>query len=229
MKNLKLTIIIICLSGLRVSAQDSTKTMYNEIGFNTVSLIKQLISNNPSNTLNQLPYDIFYNFYFDQQLGLRFGLGLSSVNTSSKIDGETDPRTNKQLGLTTRLGVNNNFVRQNRLTLNCFADVLYENFSTKTVNTFTSQSFPNPVISTKSTSTDILTGIGAQVGVGLKYNIYKHLSLYAEVPIGFITENTTSKVLLEQSGSAPDNSTNKSSSTTIKITIPTTVYLVLRF
>lgn len=42
-----------------VPAQDTTKIINQEIGFNTVSLVKQLISNAPSNTLATLPYDFF--------------------------------------------------------------------------------------------------------------------------------------------------------------------------
>ena len=229
MKKFRLFVSLFILSTFTVSAQDTTKALHHEIGFNTVSLIKQLISNNPSNTLSQLPYDIFYNLYFNEKVGLRLGLGILNVNSSIEIEGQKEPRKNNQLGLNLRFGVSNNFVKQNRLTLNAFGDVLYGNFSLKTINTSTSQSFPNPVVSTKITSSEVVTGVGAQIGVGVKYTLYKNLSVYAEVPFGFMTETSTSKLTVEETGSPADNTTTKSNSSSLRITIPTTVYLVLRF
>lgn len=229
MKNLRLLILVLCFATSAAFSQDSTRFIRHEIGFNTVSLIKQLISNNPGNTLDQLPYDLFYNYYFSEKTGMRVGLGVLNLNTSTEIEGQKDPRTNNQLGLNVRLGLTNNFIRQNRLTLNAFADVLYENVSLKTANTSTSQSFPNPVTTTKITSNDVTTGIGAQLGVGVKYCIYKHLCVYAEVPLSFLAESTTSKLSIEESGFPTENSTNKTKASALRVSLPTTIYLVLRF
>lgn len=229
MKNFRLFVSVFILSFLSISAQDTTKAIRHEIGFNTVSLIKQIVSNNPGNTLSQLPYDVFYNLYFNEKVGMRLGLGIRNSSSTTEIEGQKEPRKNNQFGLNLRAGISNNFVKQNRITLNAFADVLYENFSLKTINTSTSQSFPNPVVTIKTTSSDVVTGVGGQIGVGVKYNLYKNLSVYAEVPFGFMIETSTSKVTIEETGSPADNSTTKSNSSSLRITIPTTIYLVLRF
>ncbi len=67
MKRIFTILLLVCtfLSG----AQDSTRAMRHEIGFNTVSLIKQLISNNPTSSFTQSPYLVFYNFYANDRLG----------------------------------------------------------------------------------------------------------------------------------------------------------------
>ncbi len=223
MKKLNLSIYFLFVSVLSCVAQDTTKMIRHEIGFNSVSLIKQLISNNPSNTLNQLPYDVFYNLYFNPKTAMRVGLGLTTSNTKTEIEGQKDPRISKQTGLNLRLGLNSNFFSQNRLTFNVFADILYENLSLKSINTSTSQSFPNPINTTKVTSSDLTTGYGVQAGVGVKYNLYKHLSVYAEVPLSLLLETTTSKVTIEESGSPTENTTNKTSSNNTRITLPSTL------
>jgi hypothetical protein len=211
-----------------VRAQDSSKVLTHEIGFNTVSLIKQLISNNPSSTLPQLPYDIFYNLYYNDLIGARLGLGLSNLHSETSIPGQALPRTFDQKSLNLRIGASYNFVKSKKVTLNAFADVIIEKISNESVNTTTTQIFPNPPQTITTRSYDKIDGIGGQAGVGVKFNIIKHLSVYAEVPIVFINEKTTSGLVTNQPGVIPQpDDTSKSSLTSV--ILPTTIYLVLRF
>ncbi len=224
----KILALLCFVVSLTASAQDSTAVWNHEIGFNTVSLIKQVISNNPSATLEQLPYDVFYNLYSKDKIGFRLGLGLVNRHESVDITGQMDPRTTDQLNLNIRAGVSYNFVKSGHITLNGFADFVTERFKRETANTFTSQSIQSPIENNKLVTTDRTTGYGAQVGVGVKYNIYKHLSIYAEVPMVFLSESVTSDVTLTNS-SGINNTYSSSDKSSTRIIIPTTIYLVLRF
>ncbi len=227
MKRISLVILFFLTAHLS-NGQDSTRVLSHEIGFNSVSLIKQLISNNPSSTLPQLPYDIFYNIYLKDEIGLRFGLGLANQHVETQISGQTLPRTFDQKSLNLRGGVSYNFVRTKRITFNCFGDLILEKVSSESANTFTMQVFPNPVQTVTTKSTDKIDGIGGEVGVGVKFNIAKHLSIYAEVPIVYVTEKTSSGVTTTQPGVIQQPPTTGKNTLT-SIILPTTLYLVLRF
>ena len=232
MKYIKLLSSFLFLSTFIV-AQDSSrvnnqKVLTHEIGFNTVSLIKQLISNNPSSTLAQLPYDVFYNLYYKNKIGARVGLGINTSHSQSDIEGQQTPRTTNRNTINLRVGASYNFVRSRRLTLNCFADFVSENISLKTANTTTAQSFPDPIQNITVTTNDVTKGVGAQVGVGVKYNFTRHLSIYAEVPFTFISEKITSTVNVNDTGTSTQTITTTKNFNT-QIILPTTVYLVLRF
>ncbi|MES2679258.1 MAG: outer membrane beta-barrel protein [Bacteroidota bacterium] len=211
-----------------VRAQDSSKVITHEIGFNSVSLIKQLISNNPTSTLPQLPYDVFYNLYFNDLIGARIGLGITNLHSETQIQGQSLPRTFDQKSLNLRAGVSYNFVKSKRVTLNGFADVIFEKFSSESVNTSTTQTFPNPVQTFTDKSYNKINGIGGEAGVGVKFNLVKHLSIYAEVPIVFLTEKSTSGIATNRPGVIPQPD-NKSTTSLTSIILPTTIYLVLRF
>jgi hypothetical protein len=208
--------------------QDSTKVLSHEIGFNTVSLIKQMISNNPSSVLPQLPYSVFYNLYYKNKIGLRLGMGIITSKTETEITNQVMPRTTNQVNLDLRAGVSYNFVTQQRLTLNAFVDYVCVRYKSETANTSTVQSFPNPITIISTETTDKTIGNGAQIGVGVKYNLYKHLSLYAELPVTFLSQKISSEVSVNDTGTL-DISTTSTKSSGIKVFVPTTVYLVLRF
>jgi len=227
MRRFSLFVLLVFISTF-VNAQDSTSLLTHEIGFNSVSMIKQIISNNPSNTLPQLPYDLFYNLYYKDQFGVRIGLGLSNSHFETEIKGQPLPRTTDQKSLNLRAGLSYNFVRSKKVTLNCFGDLILEKISSETAFTSTIQIFPNPVQSQTNKSSDIINGIGGEIGVGVKYNIVKNLSIYAEVPIVFVTEKTTSETYLSLGNTVQTDKISSKNSVT-RIIIPTTIYLVLRF
>jgi hypothetical protein len=66
------------------------------------------------------------------------------------------------------------------------------------------------------------------VGVGLKFNVYKNLSLYAEMPLTYTQQRTGTSVVINESGDI-DSSTNTTWTNNTQFFIPTTIYLVLRF
>lgn len=229
-----ITILLLFSALTNVTAQDSTKVkseklLYHEIGFNTVLLVKQLISNNPSNTLSQSPYSVFYNLYYKDKVGLRVGAGLLTTTNKTNIEGQSLPRTTKVNNTDLRVGFSYNFLNHGALTFNCFADYIIETHKVTTINTSTSQSFPDPVIESKVKTEDKTTGVGGQVGVGLKYNLLKNLSIYAELPLLYVKEKTSSSVLLQETGEADDETITRSKNTVTTFIIPTTIYLVLRF
>lgn len=226
----KLLLAILSLAcAINVYSQDSTKIIHHEIGFNVISLVKQVISNNPSSTLPQLPYDIFYNYYFNNKIGARFGAGINLSNTETEIDGQTTPRTTNESQYDLRLGLSYNFVQFKKITLNAFADAVYFSGKSETANTFTSQSFPNPISTITTITSDNTTAIGGQIGVGVKYNFNKHLALYTEVPVVLLNSNIKTEVSIQEKGSPAEVESSSIKSLNIQVFLPTTVYLVLRF
>jgi hypothetical protein len=215
-------------AGLFAKAQDSVKVLNHEIGFNTVSLVKQMISNSPSTTLQQLPYDFFYNIYYKDKVGLRLGAGISTSNTETEITGQKDPRITIKRELDYRVGVSYNFVNYKKVTLNGFVDYAGTSYKTETSNTSTVQAFPNPVQTLTTETLETTKGSGFQAGVGVKYNLHKHLALYAELPFMFMTQKLSSTVTINDTGTI-ETTTSSSKVSTSQVFIPTTVYLVLRF
>lgn len=218
---------IVCLNA---QSQDSlkVKTFKHEVGFNTVSLIKQLISNNPSSTLPQLPYALYYNLYYKNTIGFRLGLGLTSNTTETKISGQNEDRVTKKNTQDLRLGLSYNYIKTKRLVANVFGDYVYSQNMTSTVNTSTIQVFPDPISTITVENTDKTLGKGAEVGLGVKYNILKHLSVYTEVPLVFLSKETTSETKITDSG-ITDKTKTSVHDNSFQIILPTTIYLVLTF
>lgn len=227
MKNLLL--IFLVFSTIFCKAQDSTTAGPNEIGFNTVSLVKQLISNNPTSTLATLPYMVFYNYYFTDNMAARLGVGGSISKNEQNIQGQVEPRTTKVNAVNLRLGASVNLAESRRVTVLGFADFIYEKGSTSTINTSTIQTFPNPIINRRVESSTKTNGFGGQIGAGLKFGLYKHLSLYVEVPMSYIIEKTETSDTVTDVGSPAVNNTATETNTNIRISLPTTLYLILKF
>lgn len=224
----RFVLVLFSLVTLSVNSQDSTKIITQEVGFNTVLLVKQLVSNNPTSVLPQLPYAVFYNIYFKDLVGARIGFGYSKFYSETDIEGQPTPRTLDQINMNLRVGASYNFVRSRRITCNVFADYVTSKSSVESANTSTIQSFPNPIETLTVKSLDETLGKGAQVGVGVKYNLYKNLSIYTEIPFTYLSQKIRSELLIINSG-VGDLTTSSSKATTTNFTLPTTVYLVLRF
>ena len=135
-------VLLICFN---LYSQDSTKVklLNHEIGFNTISLIKQMVSNNPSSTLPQLPYAVFYNVYYKNLIGLRLGLGLTSNTIETKVSGQNDNKITKNTSQDVRLGLSYNFIRTKRFVANVFGDYVYNKNVISSTNTSTVQVFPD--------------------------------------------------------------------------------------
>jgi hypothetical protein len=229
MRQLKLLFLFLLVCG-SIHSQDSTKTrLFNhEIGFNSVSLLRQLVFFNPG-TAEQLPFDLFYNLYFKDKYGLRFGAGILSNYTETEIEGQNSPRTTISDHKNFRAGFSMNFAKYGRVTLNAFADFVIRNEEVSTAVTSTMQTFPNPITTQTVKSSLLTSGAGGQAGVGVKFNIYRQLSLYAEVPISIMVVTTTQEDLIQETGVPDESSKTISRTSGTKIALPTTIYLVLRF
>lgn len=221
------SILLICFN---LYSQDSVKVklLNHEIGFNTVSLIKQMISNSPSSTLPQLPYAVYYNLYYKNLIGLRLGFGLTANTIETKVDGQSEHRITKNSSQDYRVGLSYNFIKTKRFVGNVFGDYVYSKSLISSVNTSTMQTFPNPISTLKVESTDKTSGNGGEVGVGLKYNIIKHLSVYIEVPLVLTSRLTTIETKVNDSG-VIDKTSSTVRNNDFKIILPTTLYLVLTF
>jgi hypothetical protein len=219
--------LLVCIS---LYSQDTTKTklLNHEIGFNTVSLIKQMISNNPSSSLPQLPYSIFYNLYYKNLVGLRVGFGMASTKIETEIEGQNENRITENKSYDLRAGLSYNFIKTKRFSGNVFGDYVYNSSLISSTNTTTVQVFPDPISTLTVGSKDKTVGNGGEIGVGLKYTILKHLSVYTEVPIVFLSKKATAETEINDSG-VIDKTSSTVHTNNFQIILPTTIYLVLTF
>jgi hypothetical protein len=227
MKKIKLICAGICLA-MCMNAQDSTKVLNHEIGFNSFSLLGQvsLITNT---NVTQLPYDVFYNIYYKDKYGLRLGLGLLSNYTETSLEGQEFPRTTSNTKLNWRLGVSYNFSRMGRITLNGFADFISATDGMVTVVSTTTNVFPNPMITKYVRTEDSMKGNGFQLGVGLRWQMYKQLSLYIEMPYQFMAFKQVTEEYTVETGKPESTEREDLKGFSQAIILPATIYLVLRF
>lgn len=224
----RLFALLFCVS-VTLSAQDTTKVplLNHEIGINAETLLQQLrVFVTPAGI--QQPYVVFYNLYFKDMAGVRGGIGMSNIKSETDIDGQPKPRVNTQKEIHFRAGATYNFVRTKKFTFNVFADYLHSEASSETVNSFTVPSFPD-VISVTSEITEKGTANGGQVGIGVKWNITKHLALYTEMPVSYVRSRFQSEDRIRQTGQPTFKESSESEATSTSIALPVTIYLVLRF
>ena len=223
----KAWLILSLVAAFNCKAEDTTRILNHELGFNAVSLLQQLRIFTV--TPGQQPYDVFYNIYYKDKIGLRFGAGLLSEETLTQIEGQQLPRTTKFRKQHLRGGVSCNVLLTKRLAFNVFFDgFLFEN-STSSSNTFTTQVFPDPIVTRTVKSTDEAFGGGVQGGFGVKFNFTKHLSLYTEVPLTYTKESHLVEDVISESGEPDIESRSLTTVSGTRIALPVSIYLVLRF
>jgi hypothetical protein len=227
MKKIK-TLVALLFIATSIIAQDSTKVISHEIGFNTVRILSQL-SFLKSSEVAQLPYDVFYNIYFKKKVGIRLGAGSTSTYNEIGVNKQQYPRINKSNNINLRVGIGYNFSANSIITLNAFSDFIYERINQESVISTTVQTFPNPVVTRYEKNSNVITGLGFRVGAGINCKIYKQLSLYFEVPFTFVREKADTNFLIKETGA--ENFETKTSSRYFNsfFTLPATVYLVLKF
>jgi hypothetical protein len=213
-----------------IQTQDpiSQKRITHELGFNSVLLIKQIISNNPATTLPQLPYQVIYTMHFNNKFGIRAGLGINQSRTETTISGLTGPRVTKTISGAYRFGVNRNFLNFKKITCNAFADMTFTHANITTDTESSSGTFSSKTsISSKSMS------VGPEIGFGIKYSFNKHIALYTEIPLQ-VTYNQSHD---SETQSSFSNGTLVNTTSTIsdskgystRIFLPTTLFLNILF
>ncbi len=228
MLKLRFLFLSVLLSAGLLKSQDSTQTrlLNHEIGFNAVGLLGQFRFFTP--LPDQSPFLIFYNVYYKDLIGLRFGAGISQKNSHAQI-GEYKPTIYNSNRADLRTGVSYNFAKSKRVTLNGFADFVYADNNQKSVTTSTVfGQGGQPRESTKTNQTTSI-GTGAQAGVGVKINIHKILCLYAELPVTHMTYKTTTNYTTATDGQETLETKSVQRNSSVSIFLPTTVYLVLSF
>lgn len=226
-------LLLILFTPFALKAQDSTSTkkLSHELGFNSVLLVKQLISNNPGSTLDQLPYQLIYTLRFNgTRSGIRAGLGLDQARTETDIQGLVKPRVSKSTELFTRLGYNRDFITHKRIVANWFADAIAETSRTRTETELGGGPFGSTLIDILETEDD---GYGLDLGFGVKYKFNEHICIYTEVPLQFkyTTSRETDRQLAVDSGSSTQTDVviTEGSGIFTKIFLPTTVFLNITF
>ncbi|MDF2438837.1 MAG: hypothetical protein K0Q95_3213 [Bacteroidota bacterium] len=227
----KILLILIALSS-NVLAQDSIpqKKFSHELGFNSVLLIKQIISNNPASTLPQLPYQIIYTLNFKEKFGIRAGLGFNQSRTETTVLGNPIPRVTQGMSSAYRLGLNMNFVKFKKITANAFVDFTMEQNKIDTETSSNSGSFSSTQMISAETSS-----LGPEIGFGIKYSFNKHIAIYTEVPLQFAlnksSETDTQTITDNFNGGNVQTTTSISDTkgSTTKIFLPTTLFLSIIF
>lgn len=230
-----ISLFVSCFFIKAQEARDSSSNkIKHDLGFNTVLLIKQVISNSPTNLNVMQPYQVIYTAHISK-IGVRAGLGIGQSKTETSITGQTTPRTTNFIDLAGRLGANYNFLTNKRITCNAFVDGVYQNSKLKTVNTntfTTGGGFGGTQVSTQVfTSENKSSAVGGQVGFGIRYSVAKHLALYAEVPLQVTTVSGSESSSTTLNGVLQGNSIVSSSTKGIntQVFLPTTLYLLITF
>jgi hypothetical protein len=230
MKRLSLSLLFLFTATVALAQRpDSARAQQfrHEIGFNAMRLLDQLpLIEAPG---DQLPYDVFYNFWFSERFGMRLGAGILKENVQTAIPGQAEPRESDRTNMNVRLGLNHNFLRTGAMTINAFADAVWENVQNKTITTTTTQLFGDPIVTTTVKNEEESMGFGGQVGLGINFRIYRNLCLYTEVPLTFITSSSKTRDEVSDDAGYYDVNSNAHTDSHFRITLPATVYLVLRF
>ena len=175
-----------------------------------------------------MPYDFFYNVYYRDKIGLRFGLGILTDNEETQIEGQNLPRSTVSNKSNYRAGITYNIPVSRWIAANFFFDGFLTNTITRSSNTFTAQVFPNPVITRTVTSRDDFRGGGVQAGIGVRFMMTRKFGIYTEMPLVYSKVYHVTEDQIMETGA----STTKQKSVTVasgfKLVVPVTIYLLLR-
>ncbi len=223
----KSLLTVLLLTATVAFAQDSSKVLYHEVGFNSASLLQQLrvFTVAPQ----QQPYDIFYNIYYKDKFGIRLGLGIFSEETLTQIEGQRTPRSTNVKKQNFRIGGSYHVLKTKKFAINLFCDGFLSENTSISANTSTVQVFPNPIATRTVKSKDEMFGGGVQGGVGLRWAFYKHLALYTELPIVYGRYSHLIEDEITESGEPDVKSRALTETSGTSIALPVTIYLVLRF
>jgi hypothetical protein len=227
-----LIVLLLLVAGTLGAQTDSTSKITHEAGFNTVLLIRQVINNNPAAMLSQSPYLLMYNIGIYKICTGRVGLGVAQASDKTTITGQPKPRTTDQLSLSGRLGAGKDLFESRRVVANVFVDGVYGMFDSRTVTTSTfSSGFPSGTNTITTTTSLKSQTIGGQIGMGVKFQFTKHVSVYAECPLQFALIDTKEldESISTGGGILSQINHNDTKSTRTSIFLPTTLYLLIKF
>lgn len=234
--------ILLALIGLSsvLKAQDSTalkikdgpapKFFSHEIGFNTVLLIKQLFSNNPSAQLSQLPYQVGYTLGFKSKYGMRIGLGFDQSTQNTSIQGQNEPRTTKVVNGSYRLDLCKTLINYKKISCNGFFGGIADNTTIQTTTVDDQTAFGGSLIKTELT--DKSTSYGAEIGLGLKYSFNKHIAVATEVPLQVkytISSELDKQTVTNSFSSTFTQTITNTNGMSTKIYLPTSLFIIIMF
>jgi hypothetical protein len=210
-------------------AQDSTsagKRFTQELGVNSVLLVKQLISNDPDAALEQLPYQVIYTLQSNRtKMGFRAGLGLTVSRSETEIQGLNKPRVINSSSFAMRAGINKNFLDHKKIVANSFIDVITSRTATRTET----QTSLGPGIDVITILENENSAFGLDLGFGVKYKFNQHISLYTEVPLQIAATTSSNYDSQIVQGSGNTTTISKGSGIDSRIFLPTTLFLVISF
>jgi opacity protein-like surface antigen len=248
MNSLKTAFLAFCSSLFFTSTAqeaDSTLRIRHEVGINTTMLIKQIF-NLSNNTFPTLPYDITYNCVRNKS-ALRFGVGFTFENTTlTRIESSNSPfptpddnvpTYDRSFSASLRAGWERRYYFDKRFMAYAGIDIAVGMFDGKSQTVSIFNNLPSSYNFQKSTVTQSSMKLGGGPVAGLRFNISKHLSLLTEMPVyAFYNHSKMTSVDYSRNIDFGGNTTENTNSETeitsgsnISITLPVTIYLVVRF
>lgn len=222
--SLLLILLASFFSHMGIAQEEKPPFKQFELGFNSTLLTRQILNLSAAN-IEQSPYDfsLRYNFSPQNNFALRFGTGWRS-ETSKRIDKNSGSATSQDnefnnSSLDFRLGFE---VRKNmgkHFSAHLGFDFISRISSNSSKNT-------NPSGFNKVEDKAKSLGLGPTLGIQWTFN--KHLALYTEGNVYF--QHRKSKSMNEFVSGSFSNKTESSGSVNFtRTTLPTTLYLLIRF
>ena len=205
------------------------KRCTHQVGFNTTLLLKQLLSDNPSSQLLQLPYQVDYTLGFGKN-GVRLGLGFAQSVQKTTVHGQNSPRTTTSMSASYRLDYVRNILDYKKFSSNFFIGGIMEQgeLSSNTIND--QSSIGGPV--TKSEIATSSMGYGGELGIQLKYSFNEHIGIGTELPlqVKYTTAKETDKqTITSGTFSQFEQTISDSKTVSTKIFLPTSLFLCIKF
>ncbi|MEO8761320.1 MAG: outer membrane beta-barrel protein [Bacteroidia bacterium] len=249
----KIMALFLFACSLAVSAQDSTKTtkhkrkIYNEIGVNATSLLKQAFGS--SSSIATQPYNLTYKLIVGKWAA-RVGLGITinnsnTINTSYNQNSYTPyppdqilPNYNKTTSYYFRGGAEYRVRISRKLLVYGGIDIVGQSSNGKMQDNNVYGSISNNYDYRLTNSNTTSSGLGAGPVIGIQFYCTKRFSIYTEIPFYYMRTTQTIKTTqyensLDNTGSYfiqnNSGSTHHTTTSAFSITIPATLYLAVKF
>ncbi len=203
--------IFLFCQNITLNAQDTSKILRHELGFNATNFVKQIL-NFSSTTIPFSPYTITYK-YLGNNFNVRFGAGVTTSKETEKIQNSTNDRTTKNYAMNYRFGIEKQSIITKHWKCYYGIDLMYD-YVDNTSN-FSSSSIRSRY-----------DGNGAGLVYGLQYYFNKRISLFLET--GFNVMKYKSKTMITNSSNPNNNQTETRSGTSGSVFLPSTLFLSIK-
>lgn len=214
--------VVFCVNiyaqNITTPAESNPKIAFtHEIGFNSLTLLKQVFNFSNTTSSPESPYLVMYKLGLGKNF-IRASIGGTYSNKKEQVDGFLDSKTVKSTVISSRLGYERQHTT-NRIRFSYGFDGIWD---VKNNANITDSGFDKVYIIESENA------IGAGPFMGLSWNLTKHLSLYTEVGAYFTYANLSKQTDFVKN---PDFNDIESDSNIKKISYlaPTSLFLLYKF